>query len=139
MDGEHSSDSPTPMAYVAVLDTGRLRSTGIPGYSIGDQSRIVDLRYAVPSVYLRPHAQHGVLVAPVKLMPGDDGALTQRVAAYIEITLNDALAWLGSGVMTSPFVLFPPAASDHGFRRLLDYASDPPAELGAVKIYGPGA
>ncbi|GAA2074685.1 FRG domain-containing protein [Aeromicrobium tamlense] len=136
---DRGTDFPTPMAYVAVLDTGRLRPTNIPGYSIGEESRIVDLRYAVPSVYLRPHAQHGLLVAPAKLLPGDDGALTHRVVAYIEIPLMDALDWLGSGVMTSPFVLFPPAVSDHGYRRLLDYATNPPGALGAVKIYGPGA
>lgn len=134
-----ASESQTPMAYVAVIDTGSLRPTGIPGYLIGHEARIVDLRYAVPSVYVRPHAQHGLLVAPAKLQAGEDGALTQHVAAYIEITLNDALAWLGSGMMTSPFVLFPPAASDHGFRRLLDYAAAPPKVLGAITIYGPGA
>lgn len=134
-----TSRAHVPMAYVAVIDTGSLRSTQIPGYSIGDEIRVVDLRYAVPSVYLRPHAQHGILVAPPKLPSGGDGALTERVVAYIEIALNDALSWLGSGVMTSPFVLFPPAASDHGFRRLLDYVPVTPAQLGSIKIYGPGS
>lgn len=127
-----------PMAYVAVLDTGMLRTTAVPGYSIGDNTRLVDLRYAVPSVYLRPHAQHGLLIAPAKLADTDDGALTDRVVAYVEILLRDALDWLGTGAMLSPFVLFPPAATDEGFRRLLDYAPSPPRQLGAITVYGPG-
>lgn len=124
-------------AYIAVLDTGELEPTEVPGYRVGRQCRLVDLRYAVPSIYLRPHAQHGLLIAPAEMPAGVDGALTDNVAAYIEFNLRDALHWLGEGAMTSPFVLFPPAARDDGYRRLLDYAPDPEGMLGYITSYGP--
>ena len=133
-----ATEGATAKAYIAVLDTGALRATDIPGYRVGPRSRVVDLRYAVPSVYLRPHAQHGLLIAPPKLPPKATGTLTGLVGSVIEVSLNDALEWLGAGAMLSTFVLFPPAARDEGYRRLLEYASEPPKKLGSITQYGPG-
>jgi hypothetical protein len=121
-------------AYIAVIETGPLRPTATSGYLMGDSLRLIDLRYAAPSVYLRPHAQHGLLVAPAKL---DNSDGTIPVTAYLEIALTDALQWLGTGAMTSSYVLFPPAARDEGFRRLLR-APEPPPILGNITYYGPG-
>jgi FRG domain len=129
-------EGPDAKAYITVIDTGPLIGTGTPGYSIGKSTRLVDLRYAVPSVYLRPHAQHGLLIAPAKLEHGFNN-LDSRVTAELEISLRDALDWLGAGVMTSTFVLFPPATQDEGYRRLMKAVS-PPFTLGDILIYGPG-
>ena len=126
--------------YIAVLKTGPLEpARNLPGYWVGPETRVVDLRHSVPSVYLRPHAQHGLLVAPASLRNSDGGELTGQVIAYLEIRLIDALEWLGHGAMTSPFVLFPPATRDEGYRRLIEHAPKPPALLGQVTIYGPSA
>lgn len=125
-------------AYVVVLRSGPLKAMRIPGYWAGLESRVLDLRLAAPSIYLRPHAQHGVLMAPPSFSPQQTGSLLPLVAAYLEIDLNDALNWLGDGAMLSPHVLFPPAARDEGYRRLLDYAPPPPPVLGHVTLYGPG-
>lgn len=124
--------------YVAVMESGPLRTTSIPGYLVGPESRVVDLRYSVPSVNLRPHAQHALLMAPRRVSDAD-GSLASQVTAYLEIRLVDALEWLGIGAMTSSHVLFPPAAIDEGFRRLLEHAAEPPEMLGSVSIFGPGA
>lgn len=125
-------------AYVAILRTGEVGRTHIPGYLVGAETRLVDLRYAVPSVYLRPHAQHGLLLAPSQLGAGSTGSLISQTLAYLRVRLVDALDWLGEGAMTSPHVLFPPASRDEGFRRLLDSSRRPPAHLGHVTLYGPG-
>lgn len=126
-------------AYVAVLNMGIVAAAPkVPGYWVGESTRVVDLRQAVPSQYLRPHAQHGLLVAPATLASHQNGSLASQVVAYLEIRLVDAIEWLGTGAMTSPYVLFPPAAQDEGYRRLLDHAPTPPAQLGTVTIYGPG-
>lgn len=128
-------------AYIYVFETGETESTAIPGYRVGEKTRLVDLRYSVPSVYLRPHAQHGVLIAPRQL-GGDpntlQGSLKPRVTGVIEINLADALNWLNTGGMTSGYVLFPPATRDHGYRRLLDWPTAPPEKLGSITHYGPG-
>jgi len=125
-------------AYIAVMDSGVTSETAIPGYRVGTETRFVDLRYAVPSIYLRPHAQHGVLMAVSSMEPSHDGDLSTQVAGYIEIDLFDAVDWLGDGSLARGANLFPPANEDRGFERLID-APKPDYELmGEVKLYGPG-
>jgi len=58
--------------------------------------------------------------------------------ATLRINLGDALDWLGDGTMLRPFVLFPPATTDEGYRRLLEFADQPPSSLGKYVVYGPG-
>ena len=132
---------PDGKAYIVIVDAGPMEETGIPGYWIGANARLVDLRYAVPSIYLRPHAQHGWLIAPRALAAADPspGDLAPMVSAALEINLGDALNWMGSGQMLSTHVLFPPATHDGGYRRILDYAPLPGAMLGDFAIYGPSS
>lgn len=134
------TESPTGCAYIFVFDLGPADATQIPGYLLSESARIVDLRYSVPSIYLRPHAQHGLLVAPRKLTHSDKmGDLLGNVPYIVEISLKNAIDWLGDGTMLSTYVLFPPAARDGGYRRLLEYAMDPPTQLGAFTQFGPSA
>lgn len=125
-------------AYIAVLSTGEVGQTAIPGYRVGPQTRVVDLRYGVPSVYLRPHAQHGLLVAPAKLPVHSNGSLISQVLAYVRVKLSDALGWLGEGGMTTTHVLFPPAARDDGYKRLLEATAFAGQRVGRITHYGPG-
>ncbi len=128
-------------AYVFVLSTGPLEQTGVPGYQVSPTVRFVDLRYCVPSLYLRPHAQHGALIAPRKIDMGTVGSpigsIASQVAGVLEVDLNDALLWLGQGSMTSMSVLFPSATHDAGYRLLLEHSPTPPTSLGHLTIYGP--
>ncbi|WP_395690094.1 FRG domain-containing protein [Nocardioides sp.] len=95
---------------------------------------VVDLRRAVPSFYLRPHAQHGLLVHPF-----DDDASNLTVVP-IKIRLRQALEWLGDSLLLSDYGLFPPATVDVGYRKLLrasaEYNISP--TLGRVVAMGPG-
>lgn len=126
------------VAYIAALDTGPLVATDVPGYRLSETARVADLRYSVPSYYIRPHAQHGLLVAPRRVSADPRSyALTDAFKYYLEIRLADALDWLGTGVMTSAYELFPSAVHDEGYRRLLEYAPAPPETLGAFTHYGP--
>lgn len=124
-------------AYVIVFQTEQLSSTAVPGYRVGPRTRSVDLRYNVPSIYLRPHAQHGALIAPNDVTGDPIGGLQDSVAGVVEVDLADAMDWLGDGSMTSAGTLFPSASFDEGYRRLLHYASPPPPLLGNLTVYGP--
>lgn len=125
--------------YLLVLDLGELTPTAIPGYSLGSDTRLVDLRYAAPSSYIRPHAQHGLLVAPRgPLTNVGMETVANRVSAVIRVDLALAREWLGSGTMVSSYVLFPPAVRDEGYRRLVRHAPPPPERLGAFTFIGPG-
>lgn len=133
-----TAQEPNGMAYVSILATGTLEATPTAGCWEGPACRLIDLRQAAPSIYLRPHAQHGLLVSPPNpLLPGraDLGPLHRLT---IQVPLGDALDWLGDGTMLRPFTLFPPATIDHGYRRLLEFAPVPPAKLGTFVLHGPG-
>jgi hypothetical protein len=130
---------PTSSAYLLVVDLAGLASTDIPGYWLSPTARLVDLRYAAPSTYLRPHAQHGLLAAARgPLTPAGMATLSGTLKAVIRIQLSEAMEWLGAGRMLSTYTLFPPAVRDEGYRRLLRYATVPPPTLGALTSIGPG-
>ncbi len=125
------------VAYVIVLDLGPLAETAVPGYWTGSDVRLIDLRYSVPSIYVRPHAQHGLLVAPRGPISGKTTSIVEsHIRAAIQIDLVLARKWLGNGSMTSAYALFPPAVRDEGYRRLLRFAPEPPASLGAFTSMG---
>lgn len=96
--------------------------------------RLINLREAVPSFYLRPHAQHGVL-----LRPHDDDYRNLDFAA-LRIPLPLALDWLGSSILLSPFAIFPPPSVDLGYRRLLAARDLFPHDrsLGDIDLIGAG-
>ncbi|MBZ4488077.1 FRG domain-containing protein [Microbacterium sp. cx-55] len=126
-------------AYIVVVDIGPTEPTAIPGYWLADTVRLIDLRYAVPSIYVRPHAQHGLLVAPRGGLGGEAPMAVERtVRAAIQIDLALAREWLGTGAMVTDYVLFPPAVRDEGYRRLLRHAPRPAPTLGALTHIGPG-
>jgi hypothetical protein len=79
-----------------------------------EDARIIDLRRAAPSFFTRPHAQHGLV-----LRPTDDDSSRIDYCAF-EVSLHDALLWLGDGIAVSPYAMFPPASDDDGYRQLLD-------------------
>jgi hypothetical protein len=137
------TSSSSHYAYIYMFSTGVLNPTEVPGYELSKEHRLIDLRYATPSVYLRPHAQHGLLLANRTMPSGDpQGAVDQHtlnsaLSGIIRIRLGDALDWLGSGALTDVFNLFPPAYSDLGYRKLLN-AEDAPHSIGAITNYQGG-
>lgn len=139
-----SADELFAYANIYLHETGELSATPVPGYHLSDSCRVIDLRYSVPSLYLRPHAQHGVLIArrrqpaPSSNLQTEDYSVTHTVAAVLRVRLEDALDWLGDGMLANHHSLFPPAAADEGYRHLLA-APMPPSLLGSVTVYQGGA
>lgn len=137
---ENANTADVPYAYVYMLKTGSLQPTAVPGYDISKETRLIDLRYSVPSIYLRPHAQHGVLLARRRLSAKPDPelhSLDHAVGGVIKVRLSDALNWLGDGALTNQFTLFPPAVHDVGYRRLMS-GPQPGEQLGRIVVYQGG-
>jgi len=129
---------PGGFAYISLISTGSIQRDRVAGLWIGNTTRLIDLRSAAPSVYVRPHAQHGLLITSASWKSPADFDLATAHLATFKVRLGDALDWLGDGTMLRPFVLFPPATTDEGYRRLLDFAPSPPTRLGRFAVYGPG-
>lgn len=83
--------------------------------------KIIDLRQAVPSTFLRPHAQHGIVVR--KAGKGNDKVydydFANDVVCIIRIRIDRANQWLGNGQLMTQDSLFPAPAFDHGYSILL--------------------
>jgi hypothetical protein len=129
-------DGLDPYVYVISVSLPGQRRQLAPGLvRIPGRGRLIDLREAAPSFYLRPHAQHGLLVRP-----HEDDWRNLELAA-IRIPLTHALDWLGTSLLLSPFAIFPPPSVDVGYRRMLRAAAsvvpgDGP--LGSIDVYGAG-
>lgn len=107
-----------------------------PGLYIGPNTELIDLRIAAPSVFVRPHAQHGLLMR----MKGNH---TQRPLDYstqvrgiLEIDLANALEWLGNSTALSTHSLFPPPAYDNGYSTLLQASFPGKKSVGCIQHIG---
>lgn len=78
--------------------------------------QVVDLRKCIPSYYLRPHAQHALVI---RKPPEKEQDFTSNIAGIIRIKLENALQWLGMGQTLSVKNLFPSPCCDYGLRKLL--------------------
>ena len=80
----------------------------------------VDLRTALPSTFLRPHAQHGVVL---KRKPRDSSSnydLSENVVGILKIRIDLARKWLGDGELVRFNNLFPSQFRDFSYRILLE-------------------
>lgn len=126
-----------PYAYILLLQAGALNQVpGKPGLFENDQSMLIDLRIAAPSLYLRPHAQHALLVRRRVVNSVEDTDLSSMIVGTIRVHLADAFRWLGDGALLSAHSLFPPPTYDEGYRRLLSLAHLGNAEAGAIAHVG---
>lgn len=112
------------------------RAQAKPGYFFGNKTELVDLRMAAPSVFLRPHAQHGLLF---RLKGGDGGRpldYSPQVRGVIRVELEKALEWLGNGKMVNTHSLFPPPYYDNGYQILLTCGVSGNAITGTISHVG---
>ncbi len=106
-------------AYILMI-----RCPGNIGESCGiwrdDTAELYDLRYCLPSIFLRPHAQHGMVIrALTKKNQNTALDFSVLIEGILRINLSDALIWLGNSVLLSPESLFPSPIKDHGLQQLL--------------------
>lgn len=127
-----------PYAYVLLVSADIAnRNRDKPGYYFGPNTELVDLRMAAPSVFLRPHAQHGLLFRQ-KGTPGNGRPLdyAQQIRAIIRVDLAKALYWIGDGKMVGTHSLFPPPYYDNGYQILLSCPIDSKLGIGNIAHVG---
>lgn len=130
------SNKADEFAYILVLHVKTERADPTcPGLWEGDDTQLIDLRIAAPSHFVRPHAQHGLLVARTK---HDVSRMdyADLVVGKIRVQLSDALSWLGDGHLLTTRALFPPATYDYGYRELLDGRMPVSKTIGSIQHIG---
>jgi hypothetical protein len=127
---------PSP-SYVYILMVGADNApTRVPGFAKGDNTEFVDLRIGCPSIFVRPHAQHGVLFrlkGSAIRRPYDYGT---AVRGIIRADLREGLSWLGDGSLLNVHSIMPPPYYDDGYRILLNLDLPILATTGAIQHIG---
>ena len=124
-------------AYILLVGTGITPSPTSPGLYSGAHTELIDLRVACPSIFIRPHAQHGVLFR-VRGVGGAQRPIdySTQLRGIIRIRLDDALTWLGDGKMLGIHALFPPPFYDTGYSVLLGARQLNDPMIGAIAHVG---
>lgn len=119
-------------SYIVLMISDALEeSPSIQGVYTGRETTLVDLRKALPSYYLRPHAQHAYMLRKNEKYPNDYSDLIVGIA---KIPTQLGIKWLGTNDFLTLSSLFPAAYFDTGYSLMLkNYPKD---SHGTVKHYG---
>jgi len=121
-------------AYVLLLASAYSNPiTSQPGLFRSDRSETIDLRSAVPSHFVRPHAQHGLLVRRLSKTGLPVCDQLPLLVGTIRVRLEAALDWLGDAKTLTSHSLFPPVFYDYGYRELLSRVKPLHQELGSIQ------
>jgi len=130
----HKEGNPS---YVYILMVGADKNeTPVPGFFKGPHTEFVDLRVGCPSIFVRPHAQHGVLFrlrGDRIRRPSDYGG---SIRGIIRADLREALTWLGDGHLLNTHALMPPPFYDDGYRILLNLDLPQMPRAGTIQHIG---
>lgn len=110
-----SNVSDDEFAYIILILSDALKERS-PGVFIGNKTKVTDLRKSCQSIYLRPHAQHALMIRKKEEIPYDYSDL---IVGIVKIAAKDGFEWIGKDGLLSIQSLFPPTYFDYGFRTLL--------------------
>ena len=125
------SNNSNPYSYILLVATDAINVSDRNGVYEGTTTRLVDLRKALPSYFLRPHAQHAYMLKKKGEAESDYSDLIIGIA---KIPTELGFKWIGTSEFLSVSTLFPAAYFDSGYKILLKkYPED---EQGTINQYG---
>lgn len=118
-------------SYILLIASDAINNSEKHGVYEGKDTVMVDLRKSLPSIFLRPHAQHAYMIKKKSIESVDYSDLVIGIA---KIPTELGLRWLGNNEFLTVSSLFPAAYFDTGYSLLLrDYLQGPTY---TVKQYG---
>lgn len=111
--------------YVYVLLIAMPHADTQPRFGITETKNYVevDLRKALPSIYLRPHAQHALVIRKRDKQNMKQEAnyydMSNQVVGILRIRVDRAYQWLGQGLLMTKENIFPSPSIDQGYNTLL--------------------
>ena len=107
--------------YIVLIGSdAKIENSRFPGIYRGETTVMVDLRKAVPSYFLRPHAQHALMIRKQNTKCEDFADYTDKIIGIAKISVADGLKWIGQTGLLSVQSLFPPPYYDKGYALLLN-------------------
>ena len=133
-----SFNSTKEYGYILLLASDAIKATkNKNGIYFGNNTSIIDLRKALPSFYLRPHAQHAFMLSKRH----KEGVSIESLADYTDLLVGIAKIktetiqnWIGTSELLSVNSLFPSACFDSGFELLLN--KYPETDHSVIKTQG---
>lgn len=119
-------------AYVYLIATDAIEESRIygreksedkyAGIYEGETTIAVDLRKAVQSRFLRPHAQHGIMLKKKGKVGGKHCAMdySDLIVGIAEVPVDLGMKWIGQSSLLNVSTLFPSAVYDSGYRDMLN-------------------
>lgn len=89
------------MYLLLVCTDGTNEDRKVPGLYKGIDTYTVDLRKSAPSIFLRPHAQHALLMRSKQLATINHTDLANYVVGIAKLSVSDCLNWIGVNGLTS--------------------------------------
>lgn len=112
---------PIGFGYLLMVCVPEIKSPMENGLYRGDGFELIDLRRSLPSIFLRPHAQHAYVLR--RRGPDDNNPNYYDVASQLigiaKIRLDYIAKWLGNGELLTQNNLFPQPCFDPGYEILL--------------------
>lgn len=125
------SNNTSLYSYILLVATDAINVSEKNGVYEGNSTRLVDLRKALPSYFLRPHAQHAYMLKKKGEAVSDYSDLIIGIA---KIPTELGFKWIGTSEFLTVSTLFPAAYFDSGYKILLKkYPED---EQGTINQYG---
>lgn len=121
------------MYLLLVCSDGINEHKDCPGFYKGKKTFTIDLRKACPSIFLRPHAQHALLMRTKKMENIGDVDMASNIVGLIRLSIDDCINWIGENGLVSARSLFPPANFDHGYGVLIEQT---PHSKVTIRDYG---
>ena len=126
-------------AYILLLEAAATPDAYLgPGCFKDADSAAIDLRIAAPSHFVRPHAQHGLVIKALDRERRTPIDFSPLLVGIIRVDLADALEWLGAGDMLNVHALFPPPPYDIGYQEILGNLTVSNKVLGEINRIGAG-
>ena len=125
-------DSVKEYSYIILMGSDAVvPSENQYGVYKGKETAIIDLRKAIPSYFLRPHAQHAFML---KKNAPNSRDYSDLIVGIAKIPTRLGLEWLGKNEFLTVRGLFPAPLFDSGFAKLLhDY---PGQDQEKIKRFG---
>jgi hypothetical protein len=138
IDREYKNIFPRPdtdsyMYLILICSDATNEESGKPGLYKGEHLYTIDLRKSCPSTFLRPHAQHALLIRKKNLETIADSDLSEYIIGIAKIKVLDAINWIGYTGLSSSKSVFPPVNYDHGYGILIEQT---PHNKSKIKDYG---
>ena len=111
------SESNEEYAYIYLIATDAIEEISEKrGIYKGDTTISIDLRKGAPSFFLRPHAQHAIMIRKKDAMSDD---YTDLIVGIAKIPMTIAKKWIGNSELLAVNSLFPAPHFDEGYALLL--------------------